>query len=359
MTKQSLLIIAEKKRDAYHRFSVILNKHMTINEFYIVQNQDKPPFLLSRWLKVIKYFSGPFKTLNPDKVLVCGGSLISVWLFIFLIKLFRKKTEIIFFSYDIENFRLVPKGTIKKLTHYLVTFLERFCFIYSHKLIHKGYYDELRLLKFYDKIKNKPHYLFREMMDKSLIQKFYLSKKLSKKDKEMHVVYVGGLKIKDSLDTESLGDTFPKITGQKIHLHIYSEQSQQNMSKLKEIEKGNKYFHYEGYADHRELIKKMTLYDFSIALGDFKNAPITWQKTSFGFKIFDAIMAKILYITPSNLTATTHFLEKNNVGKGYDYSKLNKIKKFLSKIKTQDYQKNFEKYINNYNEKKLIEFVMN
>ena len=117
MTKRRLLIIAERKRDVYHRFSVILNKHMTINEFYIVQNPDKPSWLFSRWVKVIKYFNGAFKTLNPDKVLVCSGSLISIWLFIFLIKLFRKKTEIIFFSYDIENFRLVPKGIIKKIRH--------------------------------------------------------------------------------------------------------------------------------------------------------------------------------------------------------------------------------------------------
>jgi len=95
MDKKRLLIIAEKKREAYHRFSIILKKHMIVNEFYIVQNTDNSPFLLLRWINVIKYFNRDFKTFNPDKVLVCGGALISVCLFIFLIKLFTKKTEII------------------------------------------------------------------------------------------------------------------------------------------------------------------------------------------------------------------------------------------------------------------------
>jgi len=333
MNKGRLLIIAEKKRDAYHRFSVILNKYMTVNEFYVVQNPDKPSFLLLRWIKVIKYFNGAFKTLNPDKVLVCGGSLISVWLFIFLIKLFRKKTEIIFFSYDIENFRLFPKGVLKKFKHYLVILLERFCFFSSHKLIHKGFYDELKLLKFYGKIKKTPHYLFREMLDKSLIQKFDISKKLSKSDKELHIVCVGGLNIDDT----TFWEFYPKITIQKIHLHIYSEQTQHIINKFKEIEKNNKYFHYEGHVEHKELIKKIAIYDFSIGTVDYKNTHIAWQKSAFGFRILDSIMARILYITPSNLTAMTQFLEKNKVGMGYDYSKLHRLKDFLLRVKTKDY----------------------
>ena len=103
----------------------------------------------------------------------------------------------------------------------------------------------------------------------------------------------------------------------------------------------------------------MAVYDFSIAPADFKNAPIAWQKSVFGFKVFDSIMAKILYINPNNLTATTQFLEKNKVGVGYDYSKLHKIKYYLSKIKTRNYQDHFENYITNYNEKKLIDFILN
>tara|TARA_Y100000310_G_scaffold262419_1_gene272096 strand:- start:19219 stop:20298 length:1080 start_codon:yes stop_codon:yes gene_type:complete len=359
MNKGRLLIIAEKEREVYHRFSVILNKHMTVNEFYIVQNPDKPPFLLSRWIKVIKYFNGTFRTLNPDKVLVCGGSLISVWLFVFLIKLFKKKTEIIFFRYDIENFRLFPKGFIKKFIRYLIIVLEKFCFLSSHKFIHKGFYDELKMLKFYNKIKNKPHYLFRDMLDKSLIQKFGPSKKLSKSDKEIHVVYVGGLNVDDGPDMPSFWKFIPKITDQKIHFHVYSRQPRHIINKLKETEKNNKYFHYEGFVNHRELIKKMGMYDFSISIVDYKNTPVAWQKSAFGFKILDSIMAGILYIAPNNLTATAQFLEKNKVGMCYDYSNWYKIKHHISKIKVKSYQKNFEKYISNYNENGLIDFILN
>ncbi len=144
----------------------------------------------------------------------------------------------------------------------------------------------------------------------------------------IHLVYVGGLPLNDD-ETESIWTFYKKITKQEMHLHIYSKQPKEVLDRMKTIEEEDKYFHYEGYMEHKKLIKELTKYDYMIAIADYKNTPIVWQKTVFGFKIYDAIMAKIPYINPKNLTAMADFIDENGIGMNYDYSKIERLKEYL------------------------------
>ena len=86
--KQCILIVGEIKQVVYQAFSSILKKEFYIKEWYILDNLNKPPFFLIRWLKVIIKFRKAIKKFRPSKILVCSGPLISAWMIIFLVRLF-------------------------------------------------------------------------------------------------------------------------------------------------------------------------------------------------------------------------------------------------------------------------------
>src|SRR3989344_7297313 len=147
MNKKKIIIAAEKERAVYHRFALILKNDFDVKEFYVVNN-NKAGFILKRLVFVIKSFKNLLKE-NPSKILLCGGSLISVFPVIFLTKFLHLNVEIISFRYDIEYFRPYPKGLIGKVQHFIARKLEKFSLINSDKIIHKGSQDELQFLPFY------------------------------------------------------------------------------------------------------------------------------------------------------------------------------------------------------------------
>ena len=154
--KPKILIAAEKGRVVYHRFCTILKNDFLVKEFYAV-NSSKAPFILKRWFFVVKSFKRMLQGFKPDKVILCGGSLISVFPIIFLIRFKKLDVEMISFRYDIEYFRPYPKGLIEKVQHFVARKLEKFSLVNLDKIIHKGAQDELQFLPFYEKIKSKKH----------------------------------------------------------------------------------------------------------------------------------------------------------------------------------------------------------
>ena len=245
--KELIWVVAEKRREVYGGLINALSKKYLVKEWYVVPNPDNPPSIFIRWFLVIKIWKEILKKFKPVKIIICGGSLMSLWMLVFLIKSFLLKVEIILFRYDIEHFWPSQKGFSEKLRHFIALILEKFCFLRADKILHKGLKNELKLLPFYKKIKDKPHYLFREFLDKNLVQEYDQNMKLSKKDGKIHLVYVGGLYLKTLPSVESFWDFYPKITAQKIHLHIYSKQPEEIVKKLEEIERRDSYFHYERF----------------------------------------------------------------------------------------------------------------
>ncbi len=157
--------------------------------------------------------------------------------------------------------------------------------------------------------------------------------KLFEKDKELHLAYVGGIQLSDSIGCESFWKFYTKITRQKLHLHIYSKQPKNIVKKLKAIEKEDKYFHYEGFIEHDKLIRELTGYDFGIHLfGDDKGTetPII-MKVAFSNKNYDYLSANIPTIVSSNLLAASNFIRENGIGIVVEYSEINSLKSKLNK----------------------------
>lgn len=358
--KQNILLIAECniKFDEilYNRISSMLKDKLNVRKIYLKTSPFKPSFLLFRWVELINNFRKEYKRSKPKKILLCGGPIISLWLVIFIKKIFRLDSEITTLRYDIENFRPYSKGFKGSIGHFFARFFEKYSMINSDKIIHKGFSDELKELHFYDKLKNKPHYLFREFLDKSLIQKPNI-KKLSKRDKEFHLVYTGGLYLGNAYKESTFWNFYKKVTSQKIHLHIFSEISPENVDRFKEIEKNDNYFHYEGSLKPKQLMKVLGKYDFLFSISSYKRYPQIWQKSAFGNKYYDGICSYLPTIVPNNLTAAKDFVEENGVGFSIDFGEIESLKKILEKFKKKDFKSNIEKFIRNQNYDKLTNFV--
>ena len=358
-----VLIAAEKSDEVFDWISTVLSEEFIVEKYYVHPNPDNPPFLLTRWLLVIINFVKLQKKFKPDKVLIFGKSLISVWLIIFLIRLFKLKTEIILFRYDIEHFRPFSKGFRTTVGHYITLKLEKFCFLKSDKIIHKGLERALKTLPFYGRIKNKPRYLFREFLSPRPIQKYDPNIKLSKKDGEIHLVYVGGFSPVSLSYIESIWEFYPKITDQKLHLHIYSKFDKQTEDKLKEINLKNPYFHYEGIKTHDIMIKEISKYDYGISLHTRNVSKFEknyYVLMSFGNKYFDYISAKLPIICSNNLIVLAKFIDKYSIGMHIDYNKVNSLKGILIKNKKNYHQmiKNIDKAtVRLLDHKKFIGFV--
>jgi len=364
-SKKRVLVVGERKRTVYQRFVSILSKEFIVKELYVLPDPDNPPFFVLRWFSVIKNWRKLLKKFKPNKVLICGDALISIWIIVFLVKLFRLKIEIILFRYDIENLRPYFRGFEKKVGHFITRQIEKYCFVRADKIIHKGLENELEFLRFYKKIKDKPHYLFREFIDPKLIKDYDPSrKKLSEEDGEIHLVRIGNTLLEDLQGIESIWKLYPKITKQGIHIHFYSKVPKGIVKRLKEFDKKDPYFHYEGFMEHSRLIDEMSKYDYGFHIHGIGNPSKKrldiWFKTGFGNKNYDYALAYLPVICSKNLEATRGMIEKNKIGFPIDYNEIENLKIEILKNKKRypPFIKNIKKFIKRSTDAKpLINFI--
>ena len=361
--KMRILLVAERRDEFYQWFSSILSKEFTVEEFYMHSSVFNPPFFLKRLFLVIKNWKRLIRKFNPDKVIVYGKALTSIWIFVLLIRLFGLKIEIIIFRYDLEHFRPYLKGLKTKAGHFITRKLEKFCLLQADKIIHKGLANELQFLAVYDKIKNKPHYLFREFINPDLIQPCNPNMKLSKKDGNFHLVIVGALPLVEVTYSESMWEFYPKITNQKIHLYIYTNVDKSTGNKLKKIESENLFFHYCGYLSRDKLLKEISKYDYGVYLtswnrGNIKNNHFTI--TSMSYRIFDYISSHLPIISSNDSTAAVDLIDKYKIGIHIPFNKVYSLKQILMENKKNYLKtvKNIDNAIKHFSDQKnLINFI--
>src|SRR3989338_2522829 len=365
MDKEKIIIVAEKERVVYHRFALILKNDFLVKEFYVV-NSDKADFILKRWFFVVKSFKRMLKEFKPDKILLCGGSLISIWPIIFLIKFWHLNAEIISFRYDIEYFRPYPRGFMGKLQHFIARKLEKISLINSNKIIHKGSEDELQFLPFYGKVKNKRHYLLKEFLDEDLIQKYYPDAKLSKKDGMLHLAYGGGWYYDDVATSDSFFKLYEPLLKNNCHLHVYTEADEKRRKRMEDFEKKYPNFHYEGYISREKLVKEYQKYDFGLNFYGFlnkeKNKSI-FVKTAFSNKNFDYVAAMLPILTNKEATVKSDFAEKNGIGYSFNLTDYNNPLIYRQIMDKKEYKKliiNLKNFIKkNLDNGNFIKFIAN
>lgn len=337
-TKKRILVVADKNDQLYELISSILGKEFIVEELFGLSNTNISQFFLANWFKNWRKILKVFKKFKPDKILICSDSLTSVWVIVLLVRLFRLKIEIIVFRVDIENFRPYEDfhGLKNKLEHFLGRRFEKLCLLKVDKIIHKGLKNELEFLSFYDKIKNKPHHLFREFLHPYVQRSHNPNVKLSKRDNQFHLVSVGSLPLKGFVHSDSIWEFYPRITNQKMHLHIYAKADKTTEEEFKKIQSKNEFFHYEGYINHEQLIKELSKYDYGVYLTPWNRAKINnnyFLITMFGNRIFDYLSAYLPVIGTKDCIAVSEMIDKYKIGINIDYDEIDSLKKILTKNK--------------------------
>tara|TARA_Y100000034_G_C6910131_1_gene424128 strand:- start:14091 stop:15347 length:1257 start_codon:yes stop_codon:yes gene_type:complete len=195
-------------------------------------------------------------------------------------KILFNKYPLIYFPYDISALGDIRFGgtkgkTINKLPSFEAK-AEKYCFENVEGILHKGSPDELKYLNKTRLGKDLKLSNLQISFNPYCSEEFILpinKNKLSKKDKEIHIVTVGSCGATDTGGPNFLIEYAKAFAKQKIHLHVYIRP---NISSKKEVEKAfmkdsgkdldKKYFHWHEPLGPKELIKEISKYDYAIMM---------------------------------------------------------------------------------------------
>lgn len=284
------------------------------------------------------------KKLKP--YIVIGRSNPS-WILVLFKTIFFRKYPFVYFPYDIRSSLYKDTNQIKKagVPDFEIK-SERFCFENSDGIMHKGAKNELehlneKILKKRIKI-NCPKIYFFPYCLKELMVPVTIENKLSKKDKQIHLVYAGTIVI-----SEEWIKTINMIISPKIHLHFYGKTA--NLSKEEyygRIKKqytnllNHKFFHLHSSTNQMNLSKELSKYDLGIfGLGEKEQ----YQKDSTGNKISSYLEAGIPIFNLKHYEVIAKLVKKYKIGINMNFSEITNLQKILKKQNTQDMLNNIKK----------------
>lgn len=193
-----------------------------------------------------------------------------------LMRIIFKKTPLIYFPYDIRSESCSSREIAKQkgLKDFEID-SEKYCFEKADGILHKGAQNELKFLegRIFEKINFTPlQMMFLPYCSKEFIVPINKNK-LSKKDRELHIVQVSSVSSADLEGCSFLFDYFKEFTKNKIHVHLYTKPNTLSKEGIinsfkqtykKEI--NSKYFHLHEPKNPKELIKEISKFDFGIVI---------------------------------------------------------------------------------------------
>ncbi|MBS3089841.1 hypothetical protein J4461_03095 [Candidatus Pacearchaeota archaeon] len=280
--KTILFSFLKSKSDIYDSaYDKIIN--LNIDSFSVSASNGKSiikktPRIISKFYQLLSH--------NPD-IIIGVASPKPLWLPALCCRithLLSSRTPFIFFPYDVNALRYKEKRFFKKAgIPDLELNSERYLFTHSDGVFFKG--DEYKAVKNLFPIKVPVGRMFPYIMDE-YIQPFS-SYKLSKKDNELHIVYIGfmvlSLEGNNSLGFISGYDVINKFAKNKIHLHIYSGQYEKWASdnEFDKVE-NKKYIHIHKPINHHDIIKEISKYDFGLCMSQFDYSIINKEFAALG-----------------------------------------------------------------------------
>jgi hypothetical protein len=312
-------------------------------------------FLITQFRDLLKASFLCFK-LKPYAVIARSSSN---WP-IAIARILVRKAPFIYFPYDIRAQTFDSYERAKKLwgVPWFEIKAERFCFESADGLIHKGRPDELEFLEGrsigtnikFPKIQiNIFPYSSKEFMVP--INK----NKLSKKDNELHLVYVGSMGTVGPSGAEYVFDNIYHFIKQGIHVHLYTRPNSVSKDKVKEFfeeDSGftrkykdileSKYFHLHVPLEPDELAAGISQYDFGFWPSPVKSDYDIEPTMAMGNKLSSYIEAGIPFIC----SKINDFIVKV----GEDYGVV-----FSYDLTNEEEMKNLKKNLDKIDKKKLAE----
>lgn len=282
-----------------------------------------------------------------------------------LMKLCFPKISRIYFPYDIYVYQFpkelkyhyyFEKNQLKiktKIHSWLTLFFDKICFELSHKIITKGFKDELFNLETVYKICGKPHFAFNFLIEKRDI----VEKQILQQTGDItNLVSIGG--ISNSQTGDNNYTVFEEILKEKkIMLHVYSHSSEilQPLTNHKNLQ----IHHY--ITNHTDLINEISQYDFGISISSPPCHDCLQAKMASGVRIYDYLTAGLPIIIDAEHSAMIQIIKVNNFG---IIIPLNDIRNIRTYIDNSDYKslllsvkKNREQFVINNHVNDVIAFL--
>jgi hypothetical protein len=344
--KTSLFAMCEKDRFERDFYSGAFNQIVCSNFQFFKPSIKLIPYFIKRTHSLLKFLI-LLKFSCPSAVIGISGVN---WQLRLAHKYFFKKIPFIYFPYDILSHYI----GLGKLPPAFELQAERYCFEHADGIIHKGDPNELKtgitsVHKGINICKNQISFL--PYCSEEFILPFNKDK-LSNKDNEIHVVYVGFF-FNDPESSQGFVNIFKDLLSQKIHVHLYTQATHLPKKEEKDYNKNlfgpllnNSYFHVHNPLNPKEIISEISKYDYGI----WPIPEISLEGTKFftGNKISTHLEAGTPLIYDSQLEFVDNLMKKYSLNFSFNKTNATNLKEKISKKNYPDLEKNVENMRNDF-----------
>lgn len=154
--------------------------------------------------------------------------------------------------------------------------------------------------------------VFYSYVSKSVIPS-HLEDKLSRKDGQTHIVYIGTVTSLIEGSHYDLREIFKEIANRKMHIHIYVSLFGLADKAYEELAAKNRFIHHHGHLNQRKLLQEMTQYDYGWAGFNTNEKNEKHVGVALPNKIFEYIACGLPVLAFPHKTVR-RFIEENEVG---------------------------------------------
>jgi hypothetical protein len=322
------------------------------SNFQIYKPSAKTPsYLLKRGPHFIKFLLS-MKRIKPYAIIGVSGAN---WQLKYVHRHFFRRFPFIYFPYDILSLYFNSKErALEKVPNFEIEG-ERYCFEHSDGVLHKGDPNELKFIegRLHKNLKIPYFQLnFIPPCTKEFIVQFNKNK-LSKIDREFHVVFIGGFPTEVESARRMLG-YFNDLLKQKIHIHTYLTfkhipENQENSYLNDFFNKINKskYFHTNKPVDAKAIISEISRYDFGLwvsSIGNKEDKKINSESAfATGNKLSSYLEAGLPIIYSDELLFADRLLSSFGLKLPFNEESIKTIKKKLLGLNYKQLEKNIRK----------------
>ncbi len=351
-----LLAVSNEERFDKDFFKPVFDKILFSKFQFSKPYINNPEYILKRLPSLIRFLVF-MKKVKPYAIIGLAGAK---WQIKLAHKYFFKKYPFIYFPYDISSEYYGSKEiALKNGQRKFEIESEKYCFEKLDGIIHKGAPDELKYLpgRIFEKIDFAPLQLnfFPYCSDEFIIP--FNRNKLSKHDKEIHIVYIGGFYYGESM--QRIQKFLKEIAKQKIHMHMYLYN--RHISESKDREQINtafkdfintKYFHLHETMNARDIITEISKYDFGFFPGYDTDQLNIEPGLCTGNKLSTLIEAGLPFICENSIKFMGRIMKHYGIGIFYNEKTIRTLRKRIRKLDYKRMRENLEKARKDFNIKK-------
>ena len=171
--------------------------------------------------------------------------------------------------------------------------------------------------------------VFLNYVSESVVPRHF-EEKLSAKDGETHIVYIGTVTNRIEGSHYDLRELFKSIASHKMHLHLYVSLFGLKDKAYKELADESRFIHHHGHLDQRTLLQEITQYDYGWAGFNTNKKNEKHVEVALPNKVMEYLACGLPILTFPH-KSIREFLEEHEVG--FIFNDLNEM---VNQLKDRD-----------------------